>query len=332
MRIQNRNFKRFRFKGFAVLVLLLFLVSCSKEDSWNFKEVGTLLWIGEKHSDEAIKTAIKNTLENSSIIIAQVSWSPNDTNFFQNTDWYFNLAKDHGKSFMVNVDWQETDRSGTNGGWSFTDKKAANLFRDDIMQLIKTYNPSIINLGVEANYYALTSEDGFKAFIGLFREIKNKINDFDPRIKVGLSYQLELLYGHHSGWDQVQTLRNLDVILGDIDFLGISTYPNMAVQSSNNILFASNYIDSLAFRYSIPFGISETAASSSLYNAEERMIYMKAIYEKAERLDLRFVIWGSIIDSPQSLKGSDKLGLIDNLGIPKQELVIWQNENKKLTK
>jgi hypothetical protein len=263
--------------------------------------------------------------------VAQISWSPGDSSFFKNTAWYFSLAKDHGKSFMINIDWQKADRSGTTGDWSFNDLKTASQFKKDMLELIKAYNPDFINLGVEANYYALTCPDGFRAFVPLFRELKKEMKRLKPKIKVGLSYQLELLYGHHEGWEKSQTLNTLNVICGDIDFLGISTYPNMIVgRKLDDIFFSTNYIDSIMHEYSnIPMGISETGASSILYDGEQREAYVKAIFQKANLFDLKFVIWGSIIDSPKDEHWYNRIGLLDKEGFPKKEFEIWKSENEK---
>lgn len=329
MQMQNRLFKILNKYRYVILILLIWIFfSCSKSEDLYFKEGGSLLWINEKHNDTAIKNAVQHTLENSSIIIAQVHWSPNNSNFFDNAAWYFSLAKDHGKSFMIAIDWQKVNRSGTNGDWSFKDKATANLFKKDMIKLLNAYNPDYINLGVEVNYYAMTSSDGFRAFASLFRELKVELKQLKPNIKVGLSYQLELLYGHHNGWNKTNTLSTLDNLLGDIDYLGISTYPNMITkQKQPNILFSTTYLDSLTTKYSLPIGISETALSSKLFNEEQRKTYVKTIFQKASDLNLKFVIWGSMIDGNADSIWSDKIGLLNKDGIPKNEFSLWKKEN-----
>jgi len=302
--------------------------SCSKKEDLYFKEGGSLLWINGKHEDIAIKNAVQHTLENSSIIIAQIHWSPHDSSFFDNAAWYFTLAKDHGKSFMIAIDWQKVDRSGINGDWSFEDEATANLFKKDMIRLLNAYNPDYFNLGVEVNYYALTSSDGFRAFASVFRELKGELKKNNPELKVGLSYQLELLYGHHSGWNETKTFTTLDNLLGDIDYLGLSTYPNMVMEKKqSDVLFSTNYIDSLSVKYSLPIGISETAVSSKLYSEAQRITYIKSIFQKAKDLNLKFVIWGSMIDNNGDNVWTDKIGLLTKDGKPKKEFSLWQKEN-----
>jgi len=327
--MQNRLFQIFNQHRFVILILLISIVfSCSKSENFYFKEGGSLLWINEQHEDIAIKSAVKYTLENSSIIIAQLHWSPQDSSFFDNAAWYFSLAKDHGKSFMIAIDWQKVDRLGTNGGWSFEDEATSKLFKEDMIRLLNAYNPDYFNLGVEVNYYALTSSLGFRAFASVFRELKSELKQLKPDVKVGLSYQLELLYGHHNGWNETNTLATLDNLLGDIDYLGISTYPNMvSEQNQSDMLFSITYLDSLTTKYSLQIGISETAVSSKLYNEDQRKTYIKTVFQKASDLNLIFVIWGSMIDANTDNLWSDKTGLLNKDGKPKNEFSFWQKEN-----
>ena len=317
----------------TLILIVLISISCSRTNKWYFKEGGSLLWINNKHDEIAIKSAVENILENSSIIIAQIAWSPYDSSFFQNSAWYFSLARDHGKNFMIAVDWQNIERSGTRGDWSFANEETSKLFKADMLRLLEAYNPEYINLGVEVNYYALTSPDGFKAFAPVFRKLKNELKQKKPKLKVGLSYQLELLYGHHKEWNETKTLKTLDNLLGDLDYLGISTYPNMVLeQNQSQVLFSTKYIDSLSKNYSLPIGISETAASSKLYNEDQRKNYVKTIFQKANDLDLKFVIWASMIDTAEDNVWSDKMGLLDADGHPKNEFNLWQKDNINLCK
>lgn len=321
----------------STYVILFFLssifFSCSVSDNWYFKEGGSLLWINGKHGDLAIKSAIQHNLENSSIIIAQIPWSPDDSSFFENTAWYFSLAEDHGKRFMIAIDWQKVDRSSTKNDWSFGNEETARLFKKDMLRLLDAYNPDYMNLGVEVNYYALTSPEGFRAFASTFRELKQELKQVKPELKVGLSYQLELLYGHHNGWDEYRTLATLDNMLGDIDYIGISTYPNMVSSNKQaDILFTTKYLDSLRKAYTVPIGISETGVSSRLYDESQRETYLKTIFKKVNNLDLKFIIWGSMIDAAQDNVWADKIGILYKNGTPKKEFTLWQKENVNLYK
>jgi hypothetical protein len=190
-----------------------------------------------------------------------------------------------------------------------------------------------MNLGVEVNYYALTNPEGFRAFAGVFRELKKDLKLINPNLKIGLSYQLELLYGNNRDWNETRTLITLDNLLGDIDYLGISTYPNMVSENKkSDILFSTNYLDSLCTKYSIPIGISETGVSSLLYNEAQSSSYVNKIFLKASELNLKFVIWGSMVDSYRDSSWYDKIGLLNKNGEPKGQFKIWVKENNTFYK
>jgi hypothetical protein len=83
----------------------------------------------------------------------------------------------------------------------------------------------------------------------------------------------------------------------------------------------------LTTKYSLPIGISETGVSSNLYNEEQRKTYIKTIFQKASDLNLKFVIWGSMIDGHGDNLWSDKIGLLNNDGKTKNEFSLWKKEN-----
>jgi hypothetical protein len=319
-------------------ILILFccsitMISCKgKSDDWLFKEVGSMLWVNATMPDTIVKLGVKETLENSSIIIAQVSWSPMDRSFITNVKWYHSLAIESGKSFMLNIDWLKDNRSGTNGNWGFENEKVRILFIKDINRLVELYHPNYLTLGVEVNYYALNSPAGYKEFIKTFNELKTKLKDNNPNIKIGLSFQLELLYGIHTGWEQTKTLEPLDVVVENLDYIGVSTYPDVLIPIVNKRFYSIDYLDSLSITYKRPIGISETGISSIRYKNIDRVKYIQRIYKKAEDLNLRFIVWGSIIDGPVQGDWKSRLGLIDSKGIYKPEFDIWKRENNKIIK
>jgi hypothetical protein len=311
-----------------LLVIILGLYSCKDHSNkWYFTEVGTLLWVNEGLSDESIKIAVKETLDNSSIIIAQVSWSPSDSVFFHNAAWYHSLAIENGKSFMLNIDWLENDRSGTRGDWSFENEQIRTKFKNDIKKLVVEYNPDYLTLGIEVNYYALTSPVGYKGFIKTFNELKASLKKLAPKLKIGLSFQLDLLYGVHSDWAQNKSLQALDAVAENLDYIGISTYPDFQIANNNQPFSSLNYIDSLVIAYNKPIGISETGISTVKFNDKQRAEYLKAIYQKFQDLDLKFLIWGSIIDDPRNENWHNRIGLLYSDGKFKPEFKIWKTKN-----
>ncbi|NVO20250.1 MAG: hypothetical protein HXX13_11145 [Bacteroidetes bacterium] len=316
-----------------IIIAVLCLYSCKGyRNQWYFAEAGSLLWVNESHSDESIKNAVREVLENSSIIVAQVSWSPTDSVFYQNTAWYYTLAKNNDKAFMLNIDWLDNDRSGTRGGWSFENEQVRQKFKYDIKKLVSNYSPNYLTLGIEVNYYALTTPKGYKKFIGTFNELKASLSEQNPKLKIGLSFQLDLLYGVHSGWEPNNSLNALNAVVENLDYIGVSMYPDMQILNKTASLYSTNFLDSLSFIYKKPIGISETGISTIKFNDKQRADYITEIYQKFQDLNLKFIIWGSIIDDPRTKNWHDKIGLLYSDGTPKPEFKIWKTENLKITK
>ena len=146
---------------FLTLFILFFLTanSCPAEQDFraNKVEVGSLLWIENSHSDEEVKNAVRVAIENSTIIVAQVSWEPSCKTFMSNIDWYHELARSHNRSFMINIDWQSLDRSDSLSRFRFSNPSDKSLFMKAVITAVEKYRPDYLTLGVEVNYYALTN-------------------------------------------------------------------------------------------------------------------------------------------------------------------------------
>jgi hypothetical protein len=312
-----------------LFILFILFTSCNYNVSQNSpKEIGSLLWVNSSMEDSSIKIAVQNTLENSTMIIAQITWSPSDTIFFQNVLWYSNLAKESGKKLMINIDWQKEDRSGTIGNWSFCNDEVKNQFINDAVKIVNEYSPDYLTLGVEVNYYAHTDPKGYVAFVQTYNTLKNQLKQINSRIQIGLSFQLELLFNVHKDWQSTRSLGPLEALNKNLDYIGISTYPDMYKNGSSVNVNSLQYLDTLKKKYIQPIGISETGISS-LHNTEEyRNKYIHEIFEKVNSLDLKFIVWGSIIDHNLSQEWNQNIGLIAIDGKPKNDFYEWRKLNR----
>jgi len=269
-----------------------------------------------------VKKAVKSTVENSSIIIAQIPWDPIDENFMENIDWYNKLAIQHGKELMINIDWLNNNRKTTrNGEWSFEDDAIKIQFSKSINSLVEKYKPKYLMLGVEVNYYAFTSPEPYKAFVNIFNSLKNSLKEIYPKMEIGLSFQLELLYGIDKDWAHLKSLEPLDVIVENLDFIGISTYPDLNFNKERLNIKSVINLDSLFVLYDVPIGISETGISSTNFNLNQRSLYVENIFTRSNQL--HFIIWGSMIDSYKKDNWMSRIGLLDYNALPKNEYNQW---------
>lgn len=305
-----------------VFILILFFCSCSNER--NPMEFGTLLWVDKTMPDSLVKKAVKVCLDNTSMIACQITWSPNDTSFFKNVEWYGKLANEGKKSFMLNLDWQNLNRTGTSGDWNFGKDSTDLIFYHDVLRLSDLYQPKYISLGVEVNYYALTNPDGFKSFVTTFNKLKSELKQRNSEIQVGVTFQLELLFGRHSGWNRTKCIEPLISMQENLDFIGISTYPDV-FEPNSEWNKSIQYLDSLELLSNKPKGISETGISSVAFNNSDRRSYVKGIINKARDKGYVFMVWGSLIDSNANGDWCTAIGLMDIGGTYKNEFEIWSH-------
>jgi len=309
----------------SILIFLLF--SCSKERKP--MEFGTLLWVNDSMSDSLIRSVVSDCFDNTSMIVCQITWAPNDTSFFKNVEWYKKLANDGEKLFMLNLDWQNLNRTGTSGNWNFGSDNTDLIFYNDVLLLADTYRPNYISLGVEVNYYALTNPNGFKSFVDTFNKLKADLKIRHSDMHIGVTFQLELLFGTHRGWSHTKCTEPLTSLQENLDFIGISTYPDV-FESNLDGVKNSNYLDSLKLLSNKPFGISETGISSMAFNNSERCSYVKTIFRKAQNNEFNFFVWGSLIDSEPIGDWRSQIGLLDHSGNKKDEFEVWSHIGKKL--
>lgn len=312
--------------GLVVMVTFL-LGSCSNERKP--MEFGSLLWVDKCMSDSVVRRAVKECFDNTSMIVCQISWAPNDTTFLNNVDWYRNLANEGNKAFMLNLDWQNLNRTGSSGNWNFGKDSADLIFFNDVLQLVDTYKPNYLNLGVEINYYALTNPDGFKSFVGTFNKLKTTLKSKHKEMQIGVTFQLELLFGNHSGWRRTKCTEPLTCLQENLDFIGISTYPDV-FKSNSELNISTDYLDSLDSLSPKPIGITETGISSRVFSNSVRIAYVRSILNKAREKEFDFFVWGSLIDCQPKGDWRSAIGLMDNYGNHKAEFEVWSSIGKHL--
>ena len=287
------------------------------------KFIGSLLWINGNHADIAIKKAVRAVVENSNIVVAQVTWNKFEPHLIKDIEWYHNLALEHGKHFMINIDWLRQSRDATSGHWLFSDKSTEDMFKKTITEIVSRYSPDFLTLGIEVNYYALVNPEEYRQFIRIYNELKKDIKKISPKSKVGLSFQLELLLGNHKLWDENIVYEPLDVVVENLDYIGISTYPDV---SNDNAKWSSHIYDLLK-KYDKSIGILEIGIASDLYNQKARFDFINKAFEIYKTGELKFLIWGSIIDQiDDTASWRDSIGLLESSGEKKPDYSAWQRE------
>ena len=279
-----------------VFILVIFITSCNNSSSQKRSfRMGLMYWNDENYSDVEIKKAIGITIENSDVLTAQISWSPEDSVYLDKFKWIANLARIHNRELIFNIDWLSFDRSGVYGEeeWNFKDTISRRKYIQSVYAICKKYNPNIINLGVEVNYYALTSPDDFKNFVDVYNFTRELIKSNFPNIKVGLTFQLELLRGTHERWIGNDSFSILKAFGDNYDYIGISTYPNLLRSNKFNRIGFQKLIsysdkDILIFETSLP-------TYNSIDN-KNQLNYIIDLFQSTNNSRVKLIIWTSTLD------------------------------------
>lgn len=305
------------------LIVTLLGLSCKKRNVHGLVEKGCLLWVDGLMGDSLIKKAVHETIINSTLIVAQVPWEVNSKSHLDNIFWYAALASDHGKSLMINLDWQLNDRSGVRGNWKFSDKETSKQFRKNVLDIVRKYKPKYLTLGVEVNYYAVTEPNDYGAFIRQFNLLKDQIKLVNPSTRVGLSFQLDLLYGNHKSWHPNNSIQTLEAIVENLDFIGLSSYPKYSTLDELELPSRLSYIDSIGNTFKVPYGIIETGIANE--DSTNRIGFFKDLKEISQTNSLEFLIYGSMIDNANHNGWENKIGLLSSNGESKYGYNIWSS-------
>jgi hypothetical protein len=310
----------------SFILLSCIVLSCNDNHKPDQPLVGSLVWLDESYSDSVIKNTLTEFLNHSNLITAQISWSPYDSKWHTDLEWYSKLAEQHNRVLMINIDWMDNNRTQTRGGWSFNNDTVKAKFIKDVIELNDVCKPSILNLAVEANYYALHDSNGYKEFINIYNFLKPQLKENNPQVSIGLTFQVELLLGTHKNWGQIACLEPLDAVIKNIDCIGLSTYPDISTsQMSDYFDELSGFVATLDTRVAI----AETGIKNSSHKKEERLQFIKDIYELSTKNDFKYINWVSLIDKQDTVDWSYDVGLIDHQGIVKPDFELWSTLNDR---
>lgn len=312
------------------ILISLLMVGCQertpkKPVERNF-QMGAIYWTPPQAVDSVVRKGVKHILDNSDILTAQIPWEPADTSFINRVKWIADLAHDHGRGLIINLDWLADNRKGIRGaGWCFAEPATQQKFTKTVIDICNQYQPNYLNLGVESNFYALTDSSDFKAFLRVYHSTKQLVNERFPSIKVSVSMQLELLMGNHTSWSKTATMDVFNAFNNDFDIIALSTYPHSNTREFDNF----KTLTKLLQQTKKPFGIFETSVPTSLYSEQKQDAYLTELlaYLQQSR-QCKVLIWTSIADTqPRAAKQPwiHYLGLYQSDFTPKQAASEWTN-------
>lgn len=298
----NLNSSLERAIGCRLLLALSALVLSCGDGTRPFL-MGATLWPpfeGEvEDPDQQFLTLVDRTLQAGDTVQLQLSWSPDEEGLYSRAAPIAHIARQHGRKFILAIEWMNGSRtamrSSSETPWSFADPTAADLFERQVTQAVEALKPLILVLGVEVNYLALFDPEGFRSFVRLFHDLRERLTDTTTMV----SFQYEALQGHDVfGPDRSRTPPVGDLVAHfdpAIPALGLSTYPGRVFDDPADLDLA--YFEPL-LRLGQPVFIFETAwHTSGSGSPSEQERYVEWLLERHEDLRLAGLIWASTCDT-----------------------------------
>ncbi|MEW7276968.1 glycosyl hydrolase 53 family protein [Aquimarina sp. 2201CG1-2-11] len=213
-----------------------------------------------------------------------------------------------------------------------------------VKYLVDQLKPDFLVIAIEVNELRLKEEGKWQEYTLLIKNVKLRIKQLYPNLKVSESISLHNLYNPTIINPNVYIDEMIDY-MNQLDFVAISFYPFLKNQHSESEF--QQTFDFLHKKINRPIAfvesghIAEDLSVSSFDvfipgNAKEQDTYLKTLFANAREQDYEFVIWWAYRDFdalwetfPDDRKDQGKLwrdaGLIDEEGKEREAFVTWKS-------
>lgn len=236
-------------------------------------------------------------------------------------------------------DFDDTIPNYTN----LSDIAIENAYFKHIQYLVNAFKPNYLVIAIEVNELKLRAPDKWDAYKLLIQNVKSRIKQLYPNLKISESVSLHNLYEP----DVSNPMAYIDEIvnyMNQMDFAAISFYPFLKNQHSKNEF--QQTFDFLHSRINIPIAFVESShiAENLLIpnlnvsikaNECEQNNYLEALFTNAQEQNYEFVIWWAHRDYdalwetfPAEAKDIGKIwrdsGLLDENGNERLSFATWK--------
>jgi|GEM_PF-7113557 len=208
----------------------------------------------------------------------------------------------------------------------------AAAFQQAALDVVDTYHPRYLSLGIESNRWYVKSAAAFAELVNVHRATYDAIKADDPTVQVGAGIQLDYMRADAelSGVSLTPHFDVLSMFAGKVDFLAVSAYPWLGMDTPADI--PATYLTDLTDRLDVPLLISETgwpSAGPYVAGASEQaqLDYVCRLIEVADGVELTGLIYGLPYDGDFSaIFGTpvfDTLGMNNADDTPKPLRSLW---------
>jgi len=243
-----------------------------------------------------------------------------------------------------NRDELASDYDGSTPPYTMNDPEIIEAYIKHISHLLDQFNPDYLVIAIEVNELLLRAPDKWDSYKILMTEVKSRIRQTNPNLKISESISLHNLYeadisNPQSHIDEIMNYVN------DNDFTAISFYPFL--KNLNTAFEFQEALDFLHLRTPLPIAFVETAHIAenleipnldiSIYGNEQgQNIYLQTLIENAISENYEFIIWWAHRDYdalwetfPEDLSDLGRIwrdtGLLDEEGKARPAFFSWMN-------
>jgi hypothetical protein len=254
---------------------------------------------------EILGTVNDRALAASEVLQLQVPWSPIAPDIATAARPVAWLARTHGRSFALAIEWLDADRqrlrSSATHPWSFVDLATRALFTQSVLTAVDELRPEYLTLGVEVNFLALYNPDAFRAFVRLFPELKTAVKVVSPTSTVLVTFQYELVRGYHGRGPGPMVIPPHPELIehfgSDLDMVGLATYPQ--IEFDDPAQLPDTFFDAVP-DISKPIGIFETSwrtTGTPGSDARTQDRYLAWLLRQASSRGFQTLFWTSACDT-----------------------------------
>ena len=213
-----------------------------------------------------------------------------------------------------------------------------------IQYLVNAFTPDYLVIAIEVNELKLRSPNKWNAYKLLISNVKSRIKQLYPNLKISESISLHNLYEPNVS-NQIEYINEMADYMNQMDFVSISFYPFFINQHTKTDF--QQTFDFLHNRINKPIAFVETAnlaENLSIPNLNisitgnqcEQNIYLETLLTNAQVQNYEFVIWWTHRDYdalwdtfPQELKDVGKIwrntGLLTKNRAERMAYLTWRN-------
>ena len=252
-----------------------------------------------------------------------------------------NLAgywNDSGTGQSLSPPWDSRD---------FDSEEVIQAYTNFSKDAIDRLNPTYFNLALEASELALNDTPRFDKFVVFVQRVSESLRADYPNLQLMLSVAMKSPGSSEAGIINAQVSR----IVEYVDVIGISIYPYVFfdhADKGNPDNLPENWLSQIeAVAAGKPLAITETGwiaerltipafSVDVVANEMDQDAYLQALFDEASNLELKFIIWFSIVDYDalwNGALGQDDVariwrdtGLYDESLNPRMALARWQQK------